>query len=548
MLKKMLRTKENLLPLFVFLLSAAMVVVLIFSTAGKITDGDAAAELIFSRTLAKDGKLSLFSEDWFYSTELRVLHTQIIYALLFHIWDNFLFVRIAGALILCAILVISFFCFCKGMKLSNKAFFLGSAMLLLPTSVPYARIVLMHNYYLPYLANNFFALGLFGSLLRNPLEKRKPFIIKSIVLLLLCFLMGLGSIRQLITSIAPLFLSALMLYFMDSKNKGSNFSSTEEGKKGMAITLACTLFAGAGFIVSNFILKQYYSVGGIGTPAATIPALENIYLLFTFWLELCGFHPNFSVFSFSGMISILCVFVLIFYLYIGSKTVRLSYSTTPYLTRMAALLFPLLLLVNSVALLFSSYGTRQVMYQILPIAMAFPMMLAVENMKLKQNRFVRALIVFIIIVSLASGFVNTRYLANPVNNNITYSGFTFKNINIVKEITPAADFLIKNDLNLGYATYWNANILTEITNGKLSIAPLKAKEFAKYEWLTSKTLVNEAAHQENTFVLLTLAEQETFDIGWEYVESAQQVFIDDYYVIYTLTQMDFVDLLATFEK
>ena len=149
----------SFISILLFLVSIGMTLFLIFTTAGKITDSDAAAELIYSRMLAQDGKISLLNENWYYSTEFRFFHSQIIYTLLFHIFDNFLFVRIAGSIILCALYILSFLYLCRGLKLSVQSFFLGAAYLLFPTSIPYARIILMHNYYTPYLIIIFLAIG-----------------------------------------------------------------------------------------------------------------------------------------------------------------------------------------------------------------------------------------------------------------------------------------------------------------------------------------------------------------------------------------------------
>ena len=149
----------GILGMLLFLVSIGMTLFLIFTTAGKITDSDAAAELIYSRMLAQDGKISLLNENWYYSTEFRFFHSQIIYTLLFHIFDNFLFVRIAGSIILCALYILSFLYLCRGLKLSVQSFFLGAAYLLFPSSIPYARFILMHNYYTPYLIIIFLAIG-----------------------------------------------------------------------------------------------------------------------------------------------------------------------------------------------------------------------------------------------------------------------------------------------------------------------------------------------------------------------------------------------------
>ena len=59
---------------------------------------DDSSELVMSRLLSKEG--GILSGNWYYSTELEILNTQLVYSLLFHFTSDFKFVRIAGQIIL----------------------------------------------------------------------------------------------------------------------------------------------------------------------------------------------------------------------------------------------------------------------------------------------------------------------------------------------------------------------------------------------------------------------------------------------------------------
>lgn len=50
-------------------------------------DSDMSAELILSKQLADSGKL-FFSDNWFYSTEIRFINTQLIFSQYFRIFEN----------------------------------------------------------------------------------------------------------------------------------------------------------------------------------------------------------------------------------------------------------------------------------------------------------------------------------------------------------------------------------------------------------------------------------------------------------------------------
>ena len=56
-------------------------------------DSDMAAEMIFSRLLAQEGKW-IATENWYYSTEFRVLYTQLIMTPLFHVLSDWHVIRV----------------------------------------------------------------------------------------------------------------------------------------------------------------------------------------------------------------------------------------------------------------------------------------------------------------------------------------------------------------------------------------------------------------------------------------------------------------------
>ena len=157
MMRQKVRIPSILSALF-FALCGLMSLYLTYKTAGNLLDSDASSELVLARLLADTNQI--LSRDWFYSTELRVLNTQLIYMPLFKIFSDWKLVRFFGALLLQAILVLSYYFLSRQAGFSRNVFFLTGGLLLLPASTPYARIVLLHSYYVPHIAIGFFLLGL----------------------------------------------------------------------------------------------------------------------------------------------------------------------------------------------------------------------------------------------------------------------------------------------------------------------------------------------------------------------------------------------------
>lgn len=59
-----------------------------------LIDSDMSSELILSKLLADENKI--LSTKWYYSTELRVLNTQLIYSFFFKIFHDWTVIRTAS--------------------------------------------------------------------------------------------------------------------------------------------------------------------------------------------------------------------------------------------------------------------------------------------------------------------------------------------------------------------------------------------------------------------------------------------------------------------
>ena len=70
-----------------------------------LLSSDMSSELVLANLLSKEN--ALLSNKWIYSTELRVVNTQVVYSILFHFFSDWSLVRALGNLIMLIGLVIS---------------------------------------------------------------------------------------------------------------------------------------------------------------------------------------------------------------------------------------------------------------------------------------------------------------------------------------------------------------------------------------------------------------------------------------------------------
>ena len=86
------------LPILVFFLTALVSTYVAWYVTGNYVDSDSASELVLAKHLADTRQI--MSQDWFYSTELRVFQHQWVYAPLMLLLNDWHLVRFLGALIL----------------------------------------------------------------------------------------------------------------------------------------------------------------------------------------------------------------------------------------------------------------------------------------------------------------------------------------------------------------------------------------------------------------------------------------------------------------
>ena len=96
-------------------------------------DSDMAAEMIFSRILSEEHHI-FSTTNWYYSTEFRVLYTQLIMGPLFRICNNWHVIRTITNLVFYGLMLVSYYYFMKPLKVSRGLTVLSSCLLLLPFS------------------------------------------------------------------------------------------------------------------------------------------------------------------------------------------------------------------------------------------------------------------------------------------------------------------------------------------------------------------------------------------------------------------------------
>ena len=206
MLKKLKNEKVQDALLWIFMVMGALFTLfLILKKDFYMENSDIASDMILGKLLSNEG--GILSQNWYYSTELHVVHTQLLYKYLFYLWpDNWLMVRLVAAAVFLVLIVASFLFMAKGAGLYREGLFAAS-ILTWPFGQWYVRIVTFGQSYVTYFIIAFLSMGLFFRAVQPVVsavsedekkdEKKLSLIVLLAVLAVVSFVAGLGGVRLL---------------------------------------------------------------------------------------------------------------------------------------------------------------------------------------------------------------------------------------------------------------------------------------------------------------------------------------------------------------
>ena len=111
----------------------------------NLMHSDMAAEVMLSKLLSEEG--SLISKNWFYSTEIRIVYTQLVMTPLFHFISDFGVVKLISVIFYDVLLVVVFYFTGKHFGIKKSNLFLMMALLAAPLSNEYLDMMLLGNFY-----------------------------------------------------------------------------------------------------------------------------------------------------------------------------------------------------------------------------------------------------------------------------------------------------------------------------------------------------------------------------------------------------------------
>ncbi|MBE6877767.1 MAG: hypothetical protein E7488_01175 [Ruminococcaceae bacterium] len=546
--------KSYIIYKLIFIASVILSLYVTWCVTGNILDADASSELILSKHLF-DTK-QLLSADWFYSTELRVVNTQLIYAPLFLIFNDWHKVRFTAAIIMQAIIVIGYWFMISPTKPSKKSYYLGASLIILPLSVSYGRIVLYHCYYIPHIAFSYILMGLILRLVNDKCKIDIHTIITATALSVVSFLGGLGGIRNLLIFHIPLiFAVVVMIFVKDFKNFEKSAVTQPLYFKGLLFSIISAGFAALGFIINNSYFKAKYVFGDY--TSYTLGIIDNADtfadLLYGL-LHQFGFRDNVDLMSVLGITSVLGSLAGIFLIctavsrfIAANKTCDEENYNRRLLQSMFISVFIVLLCVF--ILTAEEEGYYYPLYFIPVTSWFIPfLMCMLEDLPDNcHNINTKKLLPYMMVaVFFLNGLINIGFYLGVEQFEQTYEGLSFQSKNIAADISGPMYYVRTNGYTHGYATFWYSNIITEITDGQITMSNIRvssSKKFKYYDWLT---LQSQRGYHEKTFIMLLNDERYVLEDDPELQGKFKLVYDNGHYFVYAFSdEHTFHDVLTS---
>jgi len=450
-------------------------------------NSDHSSEMVLGKLLADEN--TLVSRNWHYTTEVRLIYQTIFTMPLFKLigrYENWALIRTLTILLNNLVLIFSYLFVVRQMKIQTKWKYITCIFLIMPVSTIYWDIVTFGGYYTLFIAQLFFCLGLFIRLAGSATIKSA--LIDFILFTVLSFILGVQGIRSLLCVHIPLFIASIYLYLINAQ------------KKKFHMFLGCYGFVVCcvGFM-ANYLLHFWYSFHSFENMSLVNLYAEFIPKLGRSLVCLAGFFGlsiGSSLLSARGLFSVIAIIgtFILFWAVIKSFRQQTEYQFMPVFF-IVSVIFNIFVFIVIDEDITDRYFIPFMVLYIPLITILFEHTEKIYG-HLKRMAVVSGIVLFI----FGQAYLNFQEMAG-------------QNVNSVRK--SYIRYLLDNKLDYGFATFWNANVTTELTNGKIELAGLNSygpdpdsNKLAIHNWASHIRHSNPSFHHGESFLLLTRDEWE----------------------------------------
>ncbi|MCM1569606.1 MAG: hypothetical protein NC081_09195 [Roseburia sp.] len=490
-----MKTRERIIQGAGILTAAVVIVihcVLTYRYGVKFINSDRSAELMLGKILAEHNQL--LSKDWYYSTELRVFSMNLIYAFAWKMVDTYTGVMVLSQAIGLALLYFSQVFLYKQAGL--KWHFIYPLVLLFPMSIEYYMIVLFGLHYIPHIVTAFITLGLLFALLRgrgdfdskNEISEKylrmREWVIPA-ASGLLGLLSGMGGMRILMMLYLPLAALTVVMVFLKEQHFFF-WRWKRETLKLLVFGAASLAGAAAGYIVNVCFLQKYYFFQSWQDICFDRVKGNMLFTIIEDYFNLMGFRSG-KVFSFQGILSVLAVAVAVG---IAALAIReLCRFKLRSFGEQCLLLYVLMAHICILCIYMFSDLYYESRYYIPVLVFLWP----VAFMGLERQSTDGERVVLGERTGSAMNLLRPVIMAGIAVSAVLLTVGTYQSM-LEKDETACdrevTEFLMKEGYEYGFATFWHADVITQLSEQKITVCPIETLEkMNRYKWLTSREIL-----------------------------------------------------------
>ena len=475
MQKKIMSFLKRGLP-YLVLLAAYLMSVGIFALYGEHNlDSDMSSEMILASILNEEG--GLFSEEWYYSTELRVVSPVMLYQIGLKLFDSWHAARTFAVAVLQIGVILSFLFMAKAAGMKESGVYCAAG-LILPISQAYAFLFAYGGFYAAYFI---WICIVFGMILRMHGSKRK---------VLLCVFMalsgvwgGMTGVRMIMLLGAPLMLACSVALF-DQFRRSQTGKAVIESEQFSMMLATLIHFAGmlAGYWINGHVLAQKYSFSSQNDVKLVPFGPQSVLDQMDCMLRFFGYQAGYNLLSVEGAaswaaVALVCFSMLAVYVLLKK---RVQYGLTA--CQQMVPLFACCALVLGILLNGSTDRGHNGYNEVHTVAYYISgvlMMVASACMlleKLPCRLWQHGTRTLLLLMLSGVFFLEARvYTKNDYRSSMA-------------DYEDAAQWLVEHGYTQGFSTFWNGNVLTEATDGQLEMYVFSSwthDEFGR--WLQKKS-------------------------------------------------------------
>ena len=461
----------------------------------RMVDSDMSVEMILADFLNETH--SIISKDFFYTTELRVFNIQWLFRIgLFLFPNQWYLARSVGMFLLYLCFIGSLYLLCKNCELKEMGYWC-MAISLWPIGTLYWFLSLYGGYYLFYATLSIMIVAL----IIKPIQKWWMWLI----LLILSIGSGLNGVKQMFLTFGPLVVAGMISSIREKK--GNDF---------LLQSLIGALLNAIGILINKFVFHDYHFYQYLNQMDEMDLSIQpqDFLRVFKDFFELFGYEGRISLLHLDGIGSLIGIgfgiFIVISFIYLWMKQKELNPPQKDFLSYFS---FAILLDGIIFVVMKEFYnGTFWVGHVPMVWVLMSLFILIYTKDKVPLERM------FKVIISIAVFFLS--YLT--IHQELQYPFRAKKGLYEVK------NYLLERGYQEGYATFWSAHALTELSSGKIDTWAIDDYESLDgYPWGQKASHVNQ---KPTTRAFLLLDKREEYS-NMPYYDTQKIVYEDEYYIV-----------------